>query len=169
MKISNKVRCQLMNLMFNKSDITDIVTKYGITRKVIDGCAEDLKAITGTDYYDEISGEDISLKKSLFKKNSWKVIDKANEILIDKLSQVGEREKRIDRILSDIESGIDIDVYDKVQMGKLVRQLESLKQNNISELARVVHIFYDKQDEEEILDDNTSLEDLLSGLEGETF
>lgn len=169
--ISNKIRCKLMNKMFHGEDVTQFAKANGIGEKVLQGCKTELTDIVGEDFTisDGLTDHEVATQKNKFKKNSWKVIDKANQIIIDKLSAYSSREKRIDELLSEVEICLESPEYDKTQMGKLIRILDGLKQNNIAELARVIHIFYDKQDDNTDIQSNETLEKLLVNLEGDVF
>ncbi|MBQ7308048.1 MAG: hypothetical protein IJW82_05940 [Clostridia bacterium] len=176
-RISNKIKCELMNRLFQGKDIQDFVTQNNISQNDIDKCLNELKFITQKDTMfikntssDTISNEEINKERNKFKKYSWQIIQKANEILVDKLNQLAERERHIDRMLNKIEDCLYLEEYDKSQMSKLIKMLESIKQNSISELARVVQILYDKQDDKilEVQDEET-LENLLGNLVGEEY
>lgn len=177
-KISNKIKSELMNRLYENKDISDIVQEYNISNKTIENCINELQSITKNNTLEivknqsfALSNEDIIKEKNKFRKYSWQIIQKANQILIDKLNQLSNREKEIDRILSKIEDCLIEENYDKTQMGKLIKLLENTKQNNLSELARVIQILYDKQ--ENIISDNgqdtETLESMLEDLMGDSF
>ena len=171
--ISNKIRCKLMNRLYNNQDIADIVAENCITERALEQIKEELAYITGREIVTEsdvMTSEDILAQRNKFKKCSWQIIQKANQILIDKLYQLSRREKTIDDLIDKIEECLQMDNYDKTQMGKLIKLFESTKQNSISELARVIHILYDKQDEKNTpKTQEDDLESLLGNLVGDDF
>ena len=175
-RISNKIKCELMNKLYQGKDVSRLQQEYCLTQKDIERYLKELKSITQNEICQSqessigLSTEEINQERNKFKKFSWKIIQKANEILVDKLNQLAEREKHIDRILNKIEDCLYLDDYDKTQMAKLMKMLESAKQNSITELARVIQILYDKQDDKILeVDNEESLETLLGGLVGEEY
>lgn len=171
--ISNKIKCELMNKMYRNKDISEFVTRHNISQKVVNSCRKELEGIT-EEFYEptdnlELSSNELNFEKNKFRKYSWEIIQKANQIIIEKLNLLSVREKEIDRLLEKVEECLDEDIYDKTQMGKLLKLLENLKQNNISELARVIQILYDKQEDYEPIAEEETLESLLDNISGENF
>lgn len=171
--ISNKIKCELMNKMYKNKDISEFVTQHNISQKVVNLCKKELEGITEGLYESDnnldLSSNELDFERKRFRKYSWEIIQKANQIIIEKLNLLSVREKEIDRLLEKVEYCLEEDMYDKTQMGKLLKLLENMKQNNISELARVIQILYDKQEDYEPNTEEDTLENLLDNISGENF
>ena len=168
--ISNDTKCKLMQRLYHRQDISDIVFKNDITDKMLDKIKEELSYITGDVEQEAMTNEDILSNKNKFKKCSWQIIQKSSQILLDKLYRIEKRESEIDDLIEQIENCLSIENYDKTQMAKLIKLLDNIKQNSISELARVIHIFYGKQDEKNTpKGEEDDLESLLENLTGDDF
>lgn len=159
MSTSNIVKDKLCYLISEGEDITDFVKKYKISKKTIDTCKKQVMDIQNN----------IENKESNFQKDCWNIITKSNELILDRLSKMAQREKEIDEIISKIEEFININGDDGKQLSKIIKNLEILTKQmaSISELSRIIQIYYGKQKDD---GSNTNeYENIIENLYGEEF
>ena len=108
-------------------------------------------------------------KKKQFVESSWRIIEKANQLIEKKIDRALSAEEDIDKIMKKAKGNESLDKDDIVALTKNINKLNI---ENIGQVSTVIGTLYDKQaliNKEATVNHgaDASLEEVLRGLQGE--